>query len=155
MNPNDATGVVDVNSMLNIGVRPHYPTSDSATHSDWTQQGTPGGTGDYEFIDEVQPDDGDYVRATASAQKSTYGFDDVPGGVVIGARVKARVLRGDGTAGTQIRTISRQDGADYVGATQACPADGDVEEIYNLAPDGTAWDTTKFNGVEWGVESVA
>jgi hypothetical protein len=153
MNPLDGTGITDPNNMLNIGIRPHYPTSDG-THTAWTQQGTPGGTGDFEHVDEVQPADSDYIRATAAAQKSTFGFDDVPDGVVIGARVKARVLRGDTTAGSNIRTISRQGGADYTGTTQAAPASGDIDEIYDLAPDGSAWDTTKFNGVEWGVESV-
>jgi hypothetical protein len=115
--------------------------------------GTPGGVADYEFIDEVIPNDGDYIRATAVAQKSTFGFENVSGGVVIGARVKARVLRGDTTAGQNIRFTARQGGADHDRADQAAPGNGDVEEIYDLAPDGTAWDTTKFNGVEFGVES--
>jgi hypothetical protein len=154
MDPTDATGIVDPNNMLNVGIRPHYPTSDGF-HTAWTQQGTPGGTNDYEHIDEVVPDDGDYIRATAAAQQSTFGFDDAPAdGVVIGARVKARVLRGDTTAGANIRTLGRQGGTTYAGTTQAAPADGDVDEIYDLAPDGSAWDTAKFNGVEWGVEAV-
>lgn len=154
MDPNDATGIVDINELASPAVFPAYPTSDGF-HTALTKQGTPGGAGDFEHIDEVQPDDGDYVRATAAAQKSTYGFTTAPTtGKVIAARVKARVLRGDATAGVNIRTISRQSAVDYVGATQAAPADGDVDEIYDLAPDGTAWDTSKFDAVEFGVESV-
>jgi len=152
IDPNDATAPTTLNDITSVSVLPKAPDGDG-THSDWTAAGSPGGASDFNYIDEVPPVDGDYVQATATLQRSTYTFEDVTEGAVLGAKVQARVIRGDTAAGDGIRTVARQGGVDYDGAVQSAPSSGGIFEIWKTAPDGTAWDTTKFNGVEFGVES--
>jgi len=151
----DATagGPTSINDIISVSVKPKAPDGDGAA-SDWTATGSPGGASDFNYVDEVPPDDGDYVRATAAAQTSTYTFENESTDTVIGVRVKARVLRGDASAGVNMRFVARQGGVNYVKGIQPAPTEGPVDDLWSTAPDGTAWDNTKFNGVEFGVRSV-
>jgi len=70
-----------------------------------------------------------------------------------------RCLRGDATAGTQLRFLQREAATNAVNATQSAPGDGYVFGRMATRRDGGAWgppaDAGGYNAHTWGVESIA
>lgn len=145
IDPNTAPGVTDINLLIGASIEPHSPISDSGTHTDWT--------GDFTDIDELPASDSDFIQATAVGQISQFGFGALVDERVYCVRMMARMTRVGTTAGANVRTSLRLSAVDYTGADTPAPGDGDNEWLFQQAPDSTAWDKTKFDGTEFGLES--
>lgn len=109
----------------------------------------------HEAVDDTTPDgDTTYISSATAGDVALHTHGDVVAGTVY-ATQSCILARKDDAGAVEIREKARQDAANYDGATVSL---GDTYLYYlnvrTTAPDGTAWDTTKFNAVEWGVERV-
>ena len=131
------------------------PSSDDST------QFTPStGSDNYALIDEVvHDDDTTYVESSTVGHKDIYGFEDVSSGYTVKAISIVTVAKKDDAGGRTIQPLSVQDSTERdVGSaitlTTSYPTTTGAASrtTLGLAPDGTAWDNTKFNACKWGFE---
>lgn len=155
MDPLDATGITDPEEIAFFSIGPKQPNGDG-NYTGWTAGGSPGGAADYEYIDEVPPDDGDYIEATATSQASTFTFETAdPEFVVLAAKWKGRFLRSGTLAGANMNIRQRDVSAatDYDTADIAVPGDGYIFGTFDEKPGGGSWTNADWDDTEWGVVS--
>lgn len=151
MDPTDATGVVDENKLLNVGIKGLAPDADG-TYSAWTPDT---GVVGYTQIDEAPPDDADFVEASAVGQRSTFSMSTVgtPSSVVA-AKWCSRIRRQGTVAGTQVQITRRLAATDYDEAAVAAPGAGFVFDLWDEKPGGGDWTAADIDATEFGVLSA-
>lgn len=112
----------------------------------------------YALVDETAPnDDTDYVYGSIVSEQDTYLTEDVPvAGAVRGLKIKMRAKKT--VAGTRsIGSVTRSDGADYAGTTQALTTSyAYYDEVQSVDPDTSAeWTDTAFDAAEFGAKVAA
>lgn len=151
----DGTGSANNDFLGDLRVDAHYPNANGNSN-----QSTPStGTDRFATVDEATPNsDTDYNTITGVGDKDTLNIQSL---VNSGAAVKAVQTsifckKTDSGAGSAA-AVARQDGVDYDGTSFALGETYGYKVIqpYSLAPDGTAWDETKFNALEVGYKRTA
>lgn len=133
---------------------PLLPTADGGV-SDWTAS-----TGaDYTTVDEVNPNDSDYIASATAGQKSTFTFSDLPAStnVILAVCVVTRALKDDTTT-RSYRDIVRISSTDYNGVTRETQTTarnvcGSLHEV-NPATSNP-WTESEVNALEAGVECIS
>lgn len=116
-------------------------------------------TDNYLLVDDATPDgDSTYVSSSTSGQKDTYGFANMSHtpASIYGVSVIASAKKDD--AGSRsITTVTRSNGADTDGATQALSTSYIMySDTLDEDPDtSAAWTKTAFNAAEFGVKVAA
>lgn len=149
MDPNDATGITDVNDIAFATIGPRVPTANGADAA-WANSG--GGTA-WEDIDEIPVSDADYISVGSTGQASTFDFENSVFGRVVAVKVMARTIRSGTNAGASIAIRQRLGATVTDSADIAMPGDGDVHLILNTDADGNSWTGANFDNTEFGVVS--
>jgi hypothetical protein len=135
----------------NCRVRAFMPDADG-NFADFTRST---GSNDYECVDETEPnDDTDYISSNTLNHKSIFGITTGVVGTVKGIQVN-NYCRIDEAGTRKIKPIIRSNSTDYQGTeTAAIAADYKFEsEIWETDPDDSgAWDQTKLEAAEFGLE---
>jgi len=143
----------DADFLGDVRIKGFTPDSDGA-HSDFTRNT---GSNDYECVDEVpSTDDTDYIEADTVGNKSTFGITTGSLSTVKGIRVLNQVRKTD-AGSRQARAIVRSNGTDYNGTTVNLfdNYSGECQYIWETDPDDSnAWDQTKLEAAEFGLEIV-
>lgn len=151
MDPTDATGVVDENKLLNLGIKGLAPDADG-TYSAWTPDT---GVVGYTQIDEAPPDDADFVEASAVGQRSTFSMSTVgTPSSVLAAKWCSRIRRQGTVAGSQVQITRRLSATDYDEAAVAAPGAGYVFDLWDQKPGGGDWTASDLDSTEFGVVSA-
>ena len=137
-------GAPAMSRLLEPSVKEVLPTGNGADQ-DWG--------GSYTDIDERPGSDTDKITATAVAQQSTFTFPAIAAENVYGVKLLARVTRSGTDAGANIGLVA-VNGSDDEVATMAAPGDGDVQHIFQAAPDATDWSPASFDATEFGFLAV-
>lgn len=123
-------------------------------------QFTPSAGSNFQNVDDSGAPDGDttYNKALSAGLKDTFTLSNItlPADHVIRAAiVLAVVKRTDAGTASQIKLHS-YDGATYQsGSAQTPPTSyNTLWERQTLQPDGSAWNETDFNAMNWGYESA-
>jgi hypothetical protein len=120
--------------------------------------GTDGNSVDnYLLVDETPPNITDYVSSPTAGQQDLYTFDDTAlGGTVHAVNVRAYNSKSDAGA-RSIKLLERSGGGTlFTGPTQIISTAWQIAEsgILLTDADGTAWNVTKVNALQGGVENV-
>jgi hypothetical protein len=101
-------------------------------------------------------DDTTYVESSTAGQIDLHTIADVPSGATVyGMEVLTLAKKTDAGA-RSIRVVTRQDATDRTGATKSLSTDYlYYSEVFDAAPDATAFTAAKFNALEIGYELVA
>lgn len=112
-------------------------------------------TGDnWACVDEVPPNDADYVQSDTAEDKDTYALDasGLPAGQIHAVQWLARATL-DAVGTGSIARVIRHAGIDYVGAAQELSTSLVYKrEILEVAPNGEDWTIAMLNAIEAGVE---
>lgn len=116
---------------------------------------TPGGN-NYETVDENPPVDADYVEGDSSAEKDSYGFENLsgPGGI---AGVQVQLYgKTDDMGVRDVKALTRQSGADYLGDTITFNGTARCwTQLWEDNPaDAAQWEPADINNGEFGMEVV-
>ena len=149
MDPNDGTGIVTTEKLLNFGMEVRYPTADGF-YSAWTPDT---GVIGFSRINEAPPVDGSFVQATAVAQRSSFTFDVVSAPTVLSVSSYNRILRTGTDAGSQVSVFRRSAGVDYDDTAVNAPGAGNVNGSWDDLPTGD-WTPTNLLATEFGDLSV-
>lgn len=108
-------------------------------------------------LSSINDGDATYNKAASSGLKDTFNTAaiTVPDGHYVRAAIPVVIAKKTDTVDSQIK-LHEYDGANYTnGSAQFIPMSyAPVWERFPLAPDGSAWDATKFNASQFGVESA-
>lgn len=122
----------------------------AGTTNEWTNTHT--------AVNEVVGTDATVQSSGTAGQKATHAMTDVtlPAGFEIRSVFNWMRAKNDGSAPQNIKSVLRQGGVDYATGNLNGMGLGYalVGARYDLAPDGTAWDATKWNAIEAGYESA-
>lgn len=145
LDPNDGVAPTNINLLTDAHIEPSTLNADSATYTDWS--------GSYTDIDEVPPNDTDFISSTTVNEVSTFGHTTVSNPLVLFAQTKWRVTRTGTVAGSnmQIRKASISTPATFADeSSHVAPGDGNVLAQHHTAPDGSSWSKTLFDDTEFG-----
>jgi hypothetical protein len=135
-------------------IKTFFPDSDSATHTDFVRSG---GSNDYECVDENDPNsDTDYIYANVVGDISAFGITTGVLGIVKAVNL-VHVMRKDDGGDRKIKHLVRSNSIDYQGVEKSIISDYvGVDHIWELDPDDSgAWDQTKIEAAEFGLEITA
>lgn len=113
----------------------------------------------YLLVDDAAPDsDSTYVQSATATEKDTYAFANMSHtpATIYGVQINMTAKKDD--AGTRsIAAVTRSDGADYDGTTQALStAYTGYREVLTQDPDtSAAWTKSGFDAAEFGVKVAA
>lgn len=145
IDPNDATGLVDLPTLMGSAIRGRTVTADG-TYSGWT--------GTFADIDDIPANDTDYINATAVDQHSSFLKDPIvaDADALLAVKIYARVVKPDATAGDNLE-IELDDGVNQTSVTVPAPASGDVSPHFETDPAGSDWTTNEYDACEIGFYS--
>lgn len=117
-----------------------------------------GAASNWEAVDDVT-DNGttDYVASTTTGQKDYYTFESLPGTVTNVSGVQLRSTSTMATSGNRKLKLNVKNGANVVSSALKSLLLGTWRSdtlLLDTAPDGSAWDPTKVNSTEGGIESA-
>jgi hypothetical protein len=113
-------------------------------------QWTPSTGANWECVNEVPPSDTDYVSSDTSGQKDSYVMADCGANVY---DIKALVSRFYGSGESQIKSLLRIGGSDYLGSVIDLPSTGKVDDIRYINPaTSQPFTSAEVNGLESGME---
>lgn len=119
-----------------------------------TTQLTPSTGANWQCVDEVPPDDTDYVSTDTANKKDTYVHSALPAAAsnIKSVLTVARVARA-GSGITHAYLVTRSGGTDYESSAQEIQiSPGPVSDLRTVDPaTGVAWTRTGFNATEVGV----
>jgi hypothetical protein len=151
----DSTGSANNTYPGDIAVIRRLPNA-NGTYSQFT--GSDGNSvNNYQQVDEAPSDTSDYNYATTSAQKDSYGVEDLPAATisVVGVRAVAKCAKsGAGLAGMSV--FVRENGTDTFGpdVPLSTSFSWQGDEIREVAPStDAAWTVSDVNSMEIGVRS--
>lgn len=139
-----ASGAPSMSRLLEPSVAELIPTGNGA-EQDWS--------GGYTDLDERPNNDADKITATAAGEVSTFTFPAIGAENVFGARLRSRVTRTGTDAGEHIGLIAIN-GSDDEQEDLDAPGDGDVEHIFQTAPDGSDWSPVSLDATRFGFVAV-
>ncbi len=142
MDPLDATGVVDPTDLISCSIKPQVPTG-NGNHNAWT--------GDFTDIDELPASDSDAISTVVVDDRESWTHAAIAEDRVLAVQIKARVIRNDVTAGTNIEVFMREAATDADQGIQAAPGSGDILELMNTNRSGGAWSASQYDATEFGV----
>lgn len=148
----DKTGSTNNTFLGPISVYTLMPTGAGSS----TQLTATGAATNWQAVSEAANNTTTYVSTSTTAQKDYYTFQSLPAGVtsVQGVLLKARSTLP--TAGTRKLKLNLKNGASVITSALKALLLGTWAEdsfVSDTAPDGTAWDPTKVNATEGGVEA--
>ncbi|MEQ1494501.1 MAG: hypothetical protein ABL912_01905 [Novosphingobium sp.] len=103
--------------------------------------------GSYADIDERPASSADKIVASAVGETSSFVKAPIGQDNVFAVKVMVNMSRTGTAAGANV-IIGTKEGADTEGRTVPAPGSGDVQAIFQVAPDGTAWSPTKYDATE-------
>jgi len=151
----------DANGSVNNGeigtVQVVTLTPDSDVSSGWTPST---GTSDYEMVDELVPDDADYIQAEDDPlpAASIMGLSNLPPDVVAIRALQTMVRANKSDGGDAFLTVSvKSNGSDDDGANQAVlTSPSYIWDVSELDPDGgVAWTPAKVDAAEIQIDRTA
>lgn len=151
----DSSGSINNTYPGDIAVIRRLPNA-NGTYSQFT--GSDGNSvNNYQLVDEAPSDTSDYTFATTSAQKDSYGVEDLPAATVsvVGVRAVAKTSKsGAGLAGMTV--FVRENATDTFGpdVPLSTSYSWQGDDIRELAPStAAAWTVSDVNAMEIGVRS--
>lgn len=112
-----------------------------------------GWSGSFADIDELPCSDTDKITASAVGNESSFLKAAVAEPNVFAVKFMARVTRTGSTAGVNI-SLKQNDGVSSTLVTAPAPGDGDVQTIFQTAPDGGAWSPVKYDATRFAFVAV-
>lgn len=115
------------------------------------------GTANYACVDEVGPNDSDYVSALTNGLQDLYTLGDFDASgdkipVVVTQHIRAKKTVTDDLA---VKPLLKVGGTVHAGAPiQLSSSFANYKTIYNLTPTGGQWSDSLIDGLEAGVEAV-
>lgn len=148
----DDTGAANNDFLGDVRVVAMSPDGDGH-HSDFT----PLSGSNYENVDDLIPNDSDYVSSDVVGHKDSYTYENTPNGLydVLGVRLSTRARKTDPGPGL-IRPFARIDGADYPCDTKIVTTEFNTYvDILDVNPStGAQWSQSDIDSAEFGVEIV-
>jgi len=141
LDPADAIGVVDIQLLAAASVQPSYPLG-NGFYTAWT--------GTFADIDGIPASDANFIDTAVVDQASTFNVTAASQAQVFFAQTKARMTRTGTVAGSQVQMRIREGITDKDEVLTTAPGSGNVHQQHHTAPDGTAWDKTKFDASQFG-----
>ena len=122
-------------------------------------QWTPSTGSNYACVDEVPPNDADYVTTNSNDQVDTYATGNLTGAIaeVKCVQVQARAVKEGTPTPTKLALVVRSGGADYASADQAVQTYfKSLSTIWETNPNtSAAWSTSEVDAMEIGIKSRA
>ncbi len=149
----DTTGTVNNTFLGPISVYTLLPSAAGST----TQLTATGAATNWQAVSETSNNNAtSYVSTSVTGQRDFYQFQALPAAVtsVQGVMIKSRSTLP--TAGTRKLKLNLKNGASMISsALKALVLGSWAEDSFtsDTAPDGTAWDPTKVNATEGGIEA--
>jgi hypothetical protein len=143
LDPNDATGVVDIEEVVNASFQQVILDGNG-----FYQQQV---SGDYLDLDEIPFSDADYIDFNNTNLAATFTIDNAAQPAVHFVQTKARITRTGTDAGSNLQMRLRSGGTDKDETTTVAPGAGYIIQQHHTAADAGAWDATKFNATEIGL----
>lgn len=144
LDPDDATGTVDINDLVSASIKPQVFTGDGADT---------GWTGTFADIDELPASDSDQITVGAIDTRSSFTKPALAEDLVFCVKLTARMTRTGTDAGVNMEFYQKESALNVDSGTQAAPADGDNTAMFQVQRDGTAWNTADYDNHEFGVVS--
>ena len=144
LDPADAIGVTDIELLANASVQGISITG-NGNYQQWN--------GDYTDIDEIPASDVDYIDVASIDQAATYAVENASQAAVHFVQSKWRMTRTGSSAGVQAQVRIRNGATDKDETITAAPGSGNIIQHHHTAPDGSAWNKTKFDASEFGMVS--
>lgn len=122
-------------------------------YSDWGNGA--GGTGTYTAIDELPPNDSDYIDSDGVDQVYTATNSGTANDLVYSVQVSQRVMRSGSIAGENLQVVQRINSTDenYPATPCAAPGDGHVIVTFDEDAEGNPWTKSRLLASEFGVIS--
>lgn len=133
-------------------VLPMIPATDQVV-SGYTAVGGAGPL--YDCIDELTPDgDSTYITSSNSGDVATFGYGTLSATKITALQLYVVAKKSD--AGVRSLSIHESDGTNTQtdSIRPLTTSYAQYNDVLNLAPDGTAWTTAKFNAASFGVKTT-
>lgn len=110
----------------------------------------------YLRVDEVVPDDDDYVEGDTSGEKDSYNFPALSDVGEIAAVQVSMYGKTDDAGTRDVKALARVAGSDYLGATKTFNQTPQTYiELWELNPDDSAaWAVADVDGAQFGIQVV-
>jgi hypothetical protein len=123
-------------------------------------QWTPSAGANFQCVDEVPPDDADYVETNTAAILDTHGFGDLVGSIesIKCVQVHARSVKEGAPTPQNLQLAVRSGATDYFSGNKAVPAAAPkgLFNIWETDPNtAAAWLASGVNAAEFGYKAVA
>ena len=119
---------------------------------------TPSAGANWECIDEIPPNDADYVSINAIDTTDTYVTGNLAGAIanIKCVQVQARVKTDGAPTPTNLKLVTRVNGTDYLSGDNLVPiAEKGFYNLWELNPDdAAAWEEADVNAMEVGIKSA-
>jgi hypothetical protein len=129
-----------------------YSTGEGST-TEWTPSLAP----NWDCVDEVPPDDIDYISTNAINKTDTYLMSDLIGPVssVICVQPQVEIVKEGSPTPLNINLVLRLNSTDYPSADKAVTTvvPNGLSAIWNSNPAGGSWDESTVNNLQVGVKS--